>query len=109
MPRLQRRGLPLVLTVVGNSIEADLPVGPRLCSRPFDAAGEILRLSQRPDVDYAGRAASPTAVDADADISVGNPFFRVDNFPALILIGRIRGHVGVIGAHPIPLRLVEIL
>src|SRR5581483_9913935 len=68
---LQRRRLPLVLRVIGNAVEADLAVRPGLRPGPFDAAGEVLRLPQGPDVDHAGRTAGAAAVDPDADITVG--------------------------------------
>src|SRR5436190_6512131 len=61
---LQRRGLPLVLPVIGNAVEADLAVRPGLRAAPLDTAREVLRFAQRPDVDYAGRATRPAAVDA---------------------------------------------
>ena len=50
---LQRGGLPLVLGVIGDAVEADLAVRPGLHARPVDALREILRLAQRPDVDHA--------------------------------------------------------
>ena len=50
---LQRRGLPLVLGVVGDAVEADLAVRPGLHAGPVDALRQVLRLAQRPDVDDA--------------------------------------------------------
>ncbi len=50
---LQRRALPLVLGVVGDAVQPDLAVRPRLHARPFDAGGEVHRLAARPDVDHA--------------------------------------------------------
>src|SRR6185437_9872864 len=76
--RLQRRRLPLVLGVIGDAVEADLAVRPRLYAGPVDALRQVLRLAQRPDVDDAGRAAGAARVDTDADIAVRHPFLRVD-------------------------------
>src|SRR5262249_25544396 len=42
-------------------------------------------------------------------VSVGNPFFRVDHLPALILVGRPGWHIRVLLAHQSPLIGVEIL
>ena len=105
---LQRGRLPLVLTVIGDTIEADLAIRPRLHAGPIDALRQILCLAQRPDVDNTGRAACAAAVDTDANITVRHPFFRIDDLPALIFIGRIRRHVRLIGAHAIPLAFVKI-
>jgi hypothetical protein len=69
----------------------------------------IVRLAQRPDVDHAGRAARAAAIDADADIAIRHPFLWIDHLPALILIGGVGRHVGLVGAHPVPLAFVEIL
>src|SRR5262249_48397433 len=84
-------------------------IRPRLHARPFDAEREILRLAQRPDVDHAGRAAGAAAVDAHADIAVRHPLLRIDHLPALVLVGRAGGHVGLVLAHALPLLAVEVL
>ena len=106
---LQRRRLPLVLGIVGDAVEADLAVRPGLHARPVDALRKILCLAQRPDVDDAGRAPRAAAVDPDADVPVGHPFLRIDDLPALILVGRAGRHVGLVGAHAPPLVGVEVL
>src|SRR6186997_155348 len=76
---LQRRRLPLVLPIVGDAVEADLAVRPRLHAGPVDADREVLRLAQGPDVDHARRSTGAAAVDSDADVAVWHPFLRVNN------------------------------
>ena len=51
--RLQRRDMPLVDAVVGDAVQADLAVGPRLHAGPFDAVVEIERLARREMIDVA--------------------------------------------------------
>ena len=106
---LQRGGLPLVLRVVGNAVEADLAVRPGLDAGPIDALLEVLRLAQRPDVDHALGAPGAAAVDADADVAVRHPLLGVDDLPALILVGGAGRHVRMAFAHPPPLVAVEVL
>src|SRR5262245_34681251 len=86
MRRLERGHLPLVHGVIGDAVDADLAVAPRLRARPFDALVKVLRLARRPYVEIAGRAAGAARVDPDAGIAVGHPFFRIDELPVLILI-----------------------
>ena len=105
---LKRRRLPLVLGVVGDAVQADLAVGPLLHAGPFDALCEVLRLAQRPDVDDAGRAPRAAAVDADADITVGHPFLRIDHLPALVLVGRAGRHIRMVFDHAFPLLGIEV-
>jgi hypothetical protein len=106
---LQRRRLPLVLGVIGDAVEPDLAVRPGLRAGPVDALRQVLRLAQRPDVDDASRAAGAAAIDANADVTVGHPFLRIDHLPALILVGRAGRHVRMIGAHAPPLIGVKVL
>src|SRR5262249_41872451 len=49
MRRAQRADLPLIGREVGDAVEADLAIAPRLRRRPFDAVIEIARLARRPD------------------------------------------------------------
>ena len=94
MRRLQRGDMPLVHGVVGDAVEADLAVAPRLRRGPFDAVVEVLGLARRPDLHHARRAAGAAAVDADADIAVGDPLLGIDDLPVLILVGRALGDLG---------------
>src|SRR5213075_2817577 len=57
----------------------------------------------------AGRTPGAATVDADDDIIVRHPLFRIDHLPALILVGRAGRHVGADFAHPLPLLAVEIV
>jgi hypothetical protein len=107
--RLQRRALPLVLGVIGDAVQSDLAVRPRLHAGPLDALRQILRFAKRPDVDHTGRTSGAAAVDADHDIIVRHPLLRVDHLPALILVGRTGRHVGADFAHPLPLLAVKIV
>src|SRR6185369_1902012 len=79
MLRLQRRALPLVLGVIGNAVQPDLAIRPGLHAGPLDALCEVLRLAERPDVDHARGASGTTAVDANDDIIVWHPLFRIDH------------------------------
>jgi hypothetical protein len=67
MRRLQPGDAPLVHGVVGNAVEADLAVRPRLRRGPFDAVVEVLRFARIVMVERAGRAAGAARVDADAE------------------------------------------
>src|SRR5271169_561726 len=55
--RLARRHVPLVDAVIGNAVEADFAVRPRLDAGPFDAVVKILALARRKMIDHARRAA----------------------------------------------------
>src|ERR1700733_7644899 len=44
---------PLVHRVIGNAVDADLAVAPRLGARPFDALIEIHGFARRPHVEHA--------------------------------------------------------
>src|SRR5512139_3629996 len=79
MPGLKRRALPLVLGIIGDAVQADLAVRPRLYAGPFDALRKVEGLLQRPDVDHPRRTARAAAVDADAGIAVRHPFLGVDH------------------------------
>ena len=89
MRRLQRADLPLVHGVIGNAVDADFAVAPALRAGPFDAVVKVLRLARRPDVESARRAPGAARVDAHQNISVRNPFLRVDQFPVLVFIARV--------------------
>src|SRR5262249_32029128 len=106
---IEARDLPLVHGVIGNAVESDLAVRPRLLAAPFDALGEILRLARRPQFDVAGRAAAAARIDAHAGVAVRHPFLRVDHLPVLIFVGRPVGYVGVVFHHAPPRGLVAVL
>ena len=107
--RLQCRGLPLIHGVIGDAIEPHFAIGPGLLGRPLDAVILILRLTQRPQVEQARRAARATRVHSHDRVSVRHPFLRIHHFPVLILVGGTRGHVRVFFAHPAPLGIVQVL
>src|SRR5262249_19720190 len=48
MRRLQSGDVPLVDAVIGDAVETDLSVRPRLYASPFDAVAGILRLARPP-------------------------------------------------------------
>src|SRR3984957_18391583 len=93
MLRLQRRGLPLILGIIGDSIQSDLATGPRLDAGPFHAGREVLCFPQGPDVQQSRRSSCTAAVDADANIAIRNPFLGIDDLPVLILVGRASRNV----------------
>src|SRR5580692_5935331 len=79
MLRLQRRRLPLVLGVIGDSIQPHLAAGPWLDARPFHAAGKILRFPQGPDVQQSRRSSCTAAIDADTNVAVRDPLLGIDD------------------------------
>src|ERR1700721_134369 len=91
MLRLQRRRLPLILGIIGDSVQSDLATRPRLDAGPFHAGREVLCFPQGPDVQQSRRSSCTAAVDADANIAVRNPFLGIDALPALILVRRNTG------------------
>ena len=100
--RLQRGDVPLVDAVIGDAVEPDLAVRPRLRARPFDAVVEILGLARREMVDHAGRAAGAAGIDAHAGIVVRHPFLGIDDLPVLVLVGGVCGDVGMLLDHALP-------
>src|SRR5205823_14088734 len=56
MRRLKARHVPLIDGVVGNTVESDLAVRPRLRSRPLDAVVEIFGFARLEMIDESGRA-----------------------------------------------------
>src|SRR6185295_20134225 len=107
--RLRRGGAPLVAGVVGNAVHADLAGAPGLLRRPLDAIVDVLRLAGAVVAEKAGRAAGAARVDADADVAVGHPLFRVDHFPVLVAVRRAGENVGVLARHDLPGGLVAFL
>src|SRR5262249_58262715 len=101
--------LPLIHRIVGDAVEPDLSVAPRLVRRPLHAVIEVLGLAGRPEVEVAGRATGTARVDADADVAVGHPLLGIDHFPVLVLVRRACGHVRMLLDHAAPLVGVEIL
>src|SRR6056297_2734915 len=55
------------------------------------------------------RASGAPRVYADTNIAVGHPLFRVDDFPALVEIGRAGGHVWMLRSHALPCGRITIL
>ena len=109
MGRLQRGDVPLVDAVVGDPVQADLAARPRLHARPLNAEVEILRFAGREMVDVPRRASRSAGIDAHAGVSVGDPFLGIDDFPALVLVGRAVGDVGVLGDHALPRARIAVL
>src|SRR5215510_7193185 len=54
--RLKARHVPLIDGVIGNTVEPDLAVRPRLRRGPFDAVVEILGFARREMIDETRRA-----------------------------------------------------
>src|SRR3977135_4623532 len=109
MRRLQRRHVPLVDAVIGNPVEPDLAVGPRLYAGPFDAIVEVLGLARREMIDDARRAAATAGVRAHAGVSVRPPFLRIDHFPTLVKVAGSGGEVGMFFGHALPRTRITIL
>ena len=107
--RLQRGHLPFIHRVIGNSVQTDLAVAPGLDRRPFDAIAVILRFARRPHIHVTRRAAGAARIDANAYVSIGHPFLRIDDFPVLIFVGRSGGHIRMGGHHPVPHALEALL
>src|SRR6266702_2803461 len=97
-----RRDLPLIRTIVGNTAQADLSIGPRLDAGPVDAGCVVLNLLRRPNFEITRRSASTAAVDANADVTMRYPFFRIRHFPALICICRSGKDIRVLRSHLFP-------
>ena len=109
MRRLQRGHVPLVDGVIRNAVEAHLAVRPRLHAGPLDAVVEVLRLARSEVIDEAGRTAGAARIDAHADVAVGHPFFRIDDLPALISVGRSVRNVRMLRHHALPRARVAFL
>jgi hypothetical protein len=107
--RLQRRHVPLVDTVVGDAVEPDLAVGPRLHAGPFDAIVEVLGLARREMIDDTWRATAATGIHAHAGVIVRHPFLRIDHFPALVEVAGPGGDVGVFLSHALPRARIAVL
>src|SRR5689334_4638657 len=107
--RLQRGDVPLVDAVVGNAVETDPAVRPRLHAGPFDAVAEVPRLARREMVDEAGRSARAARIHAHADVTVRHPLFRIDNLPVLVAVGRTVGDVRMLGDHALPRARIAVL
>src|SRR5438046_10549664 len=101
--------MPLVDAIVGNAREADFAARPGLNAGPLDALVEIPRLAWREVIDETGRAASAAGIDAHADITIGHPLFRIDDFPALIAVARAVRDIRVLGDHSLPCARVAVL
>src|SRR5450631_1922865 len=109
MRGLQRGHVPLIDAVIGNSAQAHLAVRPSLYAGPLDAVVEVPGLARSEVIDKAGRAARAPRIDADANVAVGHPFFRIDDFPALISVGRPVCDVRVLRHHALPRARVAFL
>src|SRR5215831_1613041 len=100
--RRKARDVPLIDRVVGDAVEPDLAVRPRLHAGPFDAVVKILRFPGREMIDKAGRAPAAARVDAHAGVVVRDPFLGIDHLPALVKVARSGGDVGVRVGHALP-------
>ena len=109
MRRLERRDVPLIDAVIGNAVEPDLAVRPRLHAGPFDAVVEILGLARREMIDEARRHAAAAGIDPHAGVIMRHPFLRIDHFPALIEIARTGGDVGMLVRHALPGARIAVL
>src|SRR5499433_3492474 len=107
--RLEARHVPLVDGVIGDAVDPDLAVRPRLRVCPFDAIVEILGLARREMIDEAGRAAAAAGVDAHAGIVVRHPFLGINHLPALVEVARAGGDVGMLLRHALPRARIAIL
>src|SRR3954466_9363396 len=107
--RLQRRHVPLGDAVVGDAVEPDLAVGPRLYAGPFDAIVEVLGLARREMIDDTRRATATAGVHAHAGVIVRHPFLRIDHFPALVEVAGPGGDVGVFLSHALPCARIAVL
>ena len=89
--RLERRRIevgdpPLVHRVIGNTVEADLAIAPRLRRRPFDGVIEVDRFRGGPGFMLAGRLAAAARIDAHAGIALRHPPQRVDRLPVHVFV-----------------------
>src|SRR5262249_52452537 len=109
MLRLQRRHLPLIHGVVGDTADAHLAVGPRLGAGPFDALREIVRLARRPVLHVAGRTAAAARVDTHYRIALRRPFLRVADLPTLVAVGGAGNDIRMLVHHALPRGLVAVL
>src|SRR5512139_3512197 len=78
MPGLKRRALPLVLGIIGDAVQADLAVRPRLYAGPFGALRKVEGLRAGPGVDPPRRMARAPAVAPAPGIAARPPFLGVD-------------------------------
>src|ERR1700716_1766561 len=53
-------------------------------------------------IDVTGRASRAAGIDAHAGIAVRNPLLWIDDFPALVSVGRAVCDIGVLGDHALP-------
>src|SRR5215472_8275679 len=60
-------------------------------------------------VDISRRAAAPARIRAHADVAIWHPLLRIDDFPALVFVGRTRRHVRMLLSHSLPLVRIAIL
>ncbi len=93
--RLQRRDVPLVGGEIGDAVEADLAVRPRLHAGPFDAVVQILGLAHRLRIEEARRAAGAARIDAHDGVTVRHPFFRIDDLEVRVFGAGAFEHVGM--------------
>ena len=107
--RLQRRHVPLVDAVIGNAVEPDLAVRPRLHAGPFDAIVEVLGLARREMIDDAWRATAAAGIHAHAGVIVRHPFLRIDHLPALVEVAGAGGDVGMFLGHALPRARIAVL
>jgi len=94
--------LPLGHGVVGDPIQPDLAVAPRLGGGPLDALVEVLGLPLAQRMEVAGRPSGATHVDPDAHVSVGDPLLGVGQLVDLVLTGGPLEDVGMVVDHLLP-------
>src|SRR4029077_17448072 len=101
--------MPLIDRVVRDAIKTDFPLGPWLDSRPLYALVEIFGLARGKMIDIPRGTAATARVDAHADVTIGHPLLRIDNFPALVFVRRARRNVRILHGHSFPLVRITVL
>src|SRR4051812_722489 len=83
---LQRCDVPLIDAIVGDAVETYPAGGPRLARSPLDTVMEVPGFPWRETIDAAGRPAGAARINTHDCVAVGYPFFRIHDFPVLILV-----------------------
>src|SRR5262249_41398311 len=109
MRRLQAANVPLINAVIGNAVQSDFTVGPWLCTGPFDAVVKVLGLTRGKTTDVAGLTSAAARIRAYASTIVRYPFFRVDDFPALIEVRPPGSDIRMLNDHTPPRTRVAVL
>jgi hypothetical protein len=109
MGGLELGDLPLIHTVIRDSVEPNLAITPWLNAGPLYAIVEILGLLWAPERHISRGGTSTPGVDTNTDIALWHPFFRINHLPVLILIARVGGHIRILLCHTVPGCLVSLL